>query len=215
MATQSSPRPEACFRPWQHFVVWTAVGHPKGRSEAEERHSRSTRRRLRDTSSALLKHQAKPQSDGEPEPPAETMSIYASIRKRPNNPGSPRSDHGKQRAKHQRVTVAAEPLQHFRASLHPEQCLILAKALSIGLMPSADRHRTRAPIDTSRMSRHSYRRGKSFAAKEQEVNAGPRANVAIGGDCIRSIPSSRSRHLSIGPVPTAPPASRTRHARRL
>ena len=49
---------EACLRPWQHFVAWTAAGHPKGRSEAEEpwldapmasRHSAQVRtdRRLR------------------------------------------------------------------------------------------------------------------------------------------------------------------------
>ena len=31
------------------FVAWTAAGHPKGRSEAEEPHSGLTRRRPRDT----------------------------------------------------------------------------------------------------------------------------------------------------------------------
>ena len=37
------PWPEACLRPWQHFVAWTAAGHPKGRSEAEEPCSGLTR----------------------------------------------------------------------------------------------------------------------------------------------------------------------------
>ena len=37
------PWPEACLRPRQHFVGWTAAGHPKGRSEAEEPCSGLTR----------------------------------------------------------------------------------------------------------------------------------------------------------------------------
>ena len=41
------------LRPWQHCVAWTAAGHPKGRSGAEEPRSGLTRRRPRDTRSRL------------------------------------------------------------------------------------------------------------------------------------------------------------------
>ena len=47
------PWPESCLRSWQHFVAWTAAGHPKGLSEAEEPRSGLTRRRPRDTQPRL------------------------------------------------------------------------------------------------------------------------------------------------------------------